>query len=194
MTWHSQAGQDEWVHSIVGDSGYFVDVGAHDGVVHSNTYALEQLGWTGLCIEPQEGPWRELASRRSVANGGRSACVIGAASDHAGSGWIAGDHLLLDVAGDVPVFRLDWLLPNFAVPPAIDYLSIDVEGHELQVLAGMDFDRWHVRCITIEHNLYSDGPGRKNAIFGVLTGHGFKRAREDVIAEGYGPYEDWYQS
>lgn len=191
MTWHSQAGQDEWVHSIVGDTGYFVDVGAHDGLVHSNTYALEQLGWTGVCFEPNRAAYKELCVNRTTAYSHPFAV-----SDHHGTVTFNGVRLITGMQAQifeaVPVAPLTSLLDDVDAPPVVDYLSIDVEGHELEVLAGMDFDRWHVRLITIEHNLYCDGPDRKNAIFDVLTGHGFELIEEDVIAEGYGEYEDWY--
>lgn len=188
MIWHSQAGQDEWVHDLIGDSGYFVDVGAHDGVVHSNTYALERMGWTGVCIEPNVEVYEQLRMNRTAVT------YQFAVTDHHGA--IAFDGVRLHTEEQapydaVPVAPLWSLLASHA-PPTIDYLSVDVEGHEIEVLAGMDFDRWHVRCITIEHNRYCDGPARKDAIFDVLTGRGFERVREDVVAEGYGPYEDWY--
>ena len=49
---YSQLGQDEWVLSLYGNQGYFVDVGFYDGVVISNTYLLELAGWKGLGIDP----------------------------------------------------------------------------------------------------------------------------------------------
>lgn len=183
MTWHSQAGQDEWAHSLVW--GYFVDVGAHDGIVHSNTFALERAGWHGVCIEPNDEAFNQLTRNRPG-----SLHVNWIISD--GEGLIPFDGTRVG-SGDLRQrATLAEVLDTIHAPDIIDYLSIDVEGHEIQVLAGMDFDRWHVQLITIEHNLYSDGPVRKDAIFDVLTGHGFERVREDVVAEGYGPYEDWY--
>lgn len=184
--WYSQAGQDEWVIEQHGDQpGYFVDVGAYDGIEHSNTYALEQLGWTGLCIEPAESPFADL-SRYRVCH-----CVFGAISDHAGH--VPFNGVAIGTGSDVICATLRSVLDLYEAPDVIDYLSIDVEGHELEVLAGMDFDCWHVRLITIEHNLYSDGTARKDAIHVCLTGHGFERVVEDVIAPGYGRYEDWYR-
>lgn len=183
MKYYSQAGQDAFVIDWLGtEPGYFVDIGAHDGVVHSNTYALERAGWTGVCVEPDPGPFIELNQNRSCLTSGV------AISDH------DGDVIIRPAGQSVPCRTLVNLLTIVNAPPVIDFLSIDVEGHELEVLAGMDFDRRHVRLITIEHNLYCDGPSRKEAIFDALTGHGFKRVREDVVADGYGPYEDWYQS
>lgn len=189
MTWYSQAGQDEWVQSIVGDSGFFVDVGAHDGIVHSNTYALEQLGWTGLCIEPNRAAWNLCRSNRT------SPVFQCAVSDGAESNVPFDGIRVTPEAGDwVGASTLSELLASdeAAAPPVVDYLSIDVEGHELEVLAGMDFDRWHVRCATIEHNAYCDGPSRKEAIAAVMLGHGFECFADDIVAEGYGEYESWW--
>jgi hypothetical protein len=50
-----QAGQDYWVIGEVFNErrgGYFVDIGAHDGVELSNTFLLEKrYGWTSVCVE-----------------------------------------------------------------------------------------------------------------------------------------------
>lgn len=167
MTWYSQAGQDEWVHSIVGDFGFFLDVGAYDGVEHSNSYALEQIGWLGWCID-ESLPAVEACkrSRRCAVRWARVGC-------------------------DPPETALSEILVG-AERRTIDYLSIDVEGMDLDVLRGHDFGRWPVRLITVEHNLYLEGPARKNAIFDYLVDLGFTRTHEDVVAPGYGPYEDWY--
>src|SRR6476661_8398176 len=51
----SQIGQDRWVSESVFPgvrNGYFLDVGSADGFLNSNTWALEQRGWTGICVDP----------------------------------------------------------------------------------------------------------------------------------------------
>lgn len=192
MVWRSQAGQDQWVIETLGPGpGYFVDVGAHDGVVHSNTWTLEvEFGWRGLCIEPNANVYELLQINRACST------IDYAASDVIrDDGYLNGDRL--DTVGQpVKLRTLDWFLTTFGEGSGgvVDYLSVDAEGHDLDVLRGHDFDRWHVRLITVEHNLYCDGPARKNAIYDHLTANGFERVREDVVAEGYGPYEDWFQS
>lgn len=190
MTWCSQAGQDEWVHSIIGDQGWFVDVGAYDGVEHSNTWALERFhGWDGICVEPQAEPYARLTAARECFT---EQAIVAAT----GGGW---GHMIGDVAhvggmvGSVPVVSLIDVLNRFgSAVEVVDYLSIDVEGQELEVLAGMDFDRWSVRLATIEHNLYRDGPAHRDAIRERMIGLGFVLAAADVVAPGYGPYEDWW--
>lgn len=192
MPFHSQAGQDQWVIEQHGtEPGFFVDVGAHDGIVHSNTYALERdWGWVGICIEPNVAAFASLTDSRTAE------CVCAAASARRGDLRMTGD--VIDGHGPTTVKAVtlaDVLRGHVGnVLPHVDYLSIDVEGHELEVLAGMDFDRYYVKLLTIEHNIYCDGPSRKNAIYEIMAGHGFERVRENVVAEGYGPYEDWFRN
>lgn len=185
MKSYSQAGQDVWVHDLIGDTGFFVDIGAHDGIVHSNTYALEQLGWTGLCIEPNREVYEELHRNRT--------CTTTAFLASDGPGSMAFDGVRVAETGVQVVCAPLWfILEEADAPNTIDFLSIDVEGHELEVLAGMDFDRWKVRVATIEHNLYCDGPARKDAIAAVMVGHGFECYADDIVAPGYGEYESWW--
>lgn len=182
---YSQAGQDVWVMNTHRQRGYFVDVGAHDGVTHSNTYALEKIGWDGLCIEPNHDAYQTLTENRRCLGSASLVSKAWGMKPFDGVRVAEGHEKMLAAP-------LKALLDMANAPTVIGYLSIDVEGHELEVLAGMDFDRWRVELITIEHNLYCDGPARKEAIYAHLTGHGFERVREDVVAPGYGPYEDWY--
>lgn len=57
MTFHSQVGQDEWVHSMLRSkrNGFFVELGACDGLYLSNTLFFERsMGWKGVLIEPND--------------------------------------------------------------------------------------------------------------------------------------------
>ena len=71
IVWHSQIDQDKYVmQQVYGDSvplgtGYFVEIGAADGVHMSNTLTLEKaFGWTGLCVEPSRQYARLVTSGR----------------------------------------------------------------------------------------------------------------------------------
>ncbi|HEX7947688.1 MAG TPA: FkbM family methyltransferase, partial [Phenylobacterium sp.] len=68
-------------------------------------------------------------------------------------------------------------------PRRIDYLSLDTEGSELDILAAFDFDAWDVRLITVEHN-HTD---RREAVFDLLTGKGYARKFESLSR-----VDDWY--
>jgi FkbM family methyltransferase len=184
VTWYSEVGQDEWVHSLHQTPGFFVDVGAFDGVEYSNSYALEHLGWSGLCVEPESDAFGRCQAARSCE------VVCAAASDY--DGRIPFDGAVVGRGHYVAEARtLNGMLEEVNAPQ-VDYLSIDVEGHELAVLAGIDLQRWNVQLLTVEHNLYRDGPAHKDAIHAYLTERGYERVREDVLCV-YGPYEDWWQ-
>jgi hypothetical protein len=47
----SQVGQDAWARGLIGENGTFLDIGANHPIVRSNTFALEQLGWTGVLVD-----------------------------------------------------------------------------------------------------------------------------------------------
>jgi FkbM family methyltransferase len=148
------------VQAFLGGSGYFVDVGANEPVVGSQSYYLEQLGWDGILIEPQP----ELAA---ALRGSRKARVYAVACSSPEN---AGRRMTLKLAGiystlnpqfsyakarsvgeiEVPVKTLDEVLIEAGAPVPIDFLSIDVEGHELDLLRGFDFDRWRPRLVLIE--------------------------------------------
>jgi FkbM family methyltransferase len=146
-------------------NGYFVEVGANDPFERSQTWHLEQLGWTGVLVEPQP----DLAVRLVKA---RKAAVFAVACSSPDA---AGGMLPLHVAGplsaldrdrmapgaelqsviDVPVRTLDDILEEASAPYPIDLLSIDVEGHELEVMLGFDFGHWRPRLVLMEDHVGS---------------------------------------
>jgi FkbM family methyltransferase len=147
-----------------GGRGYFVEVGANRPQFASQTWHLEQqLGWTGVLIEPQP----ELAAALRQA---RAAHVFAVACSSPAN---AGRRMRLHVAGalssldrdrmapgaepekviDVPVRTLDDVLLEAGSPEGFDLLSVDVEGHELEVLSGFDLGRWRPRLILLEDHV-----------------------------------------
>jgi len=144
-------------------SGFFVEVGANHPTNGSQTWHLEQLGWGGVLIEPQSDLAAILVAARkakvfamacsSPENAGRSLPlhIDGARSaldrDRMAPGADAA-HVVL-----VPTQTLDSILEEADAPTPIDALSIDVEGHEIEVLRGFDFVRWRPRLILIEDHV-----------------------------------------
>lgn len=173
---YSQAGQDEYVLNRFGNKGVFVDVGAHDGIESSNTYALEKAGWEGICIEPNRESFAKLNENRRSIN-----LNVGVS-----------DKWVLD-----KFHKLSSLLGAFEYD-TINYLSIDTDGMEMEVLRGMDFKLYRVEFITIEHNQYLEGEARQQQIFEYLTAQGFRRSHKDVkcLDPNYFGliYEDWYEN
>jgi FkbM family methyltransferase len=179
----SQIGQDKWVTETVfpGKSGgYFLDVGSGDGVTHSNTFVLEQKGWTGICVDPFP-----------TNVGGRTCEVVReVVFDEAGktvkfhtAGELAGIADTLDtwkpIAAQSPEVEfttttLGDILERAKAPRHIDYMSLDIEGAELEALRGLPLDKYTFGAMTIEHNY----EGRKrNDIQAFLEARGYRRVR-----------------
>lgn len=192
--WYSQAGQDEWVYGLIGDKGFFVDLGAYDGIQTSNSLGLEQKGWTGICVEANKDYFAELVNNRP-----KTLNVNVAVSDKVGTLHFSGQWVTDDPnAPVVTCLPLTEILDRAFCPERIDYLSIDIEGMEYDSLLAFNFDNYFVDLITVEHNLYCDGPANKNRLYELLTSRGFVRVVEDAVcldAMYYGkPYEDWYRN
>jgi FkbM family methyltransferase len=157
--------EQELVQEFFSDtrSGFFVEVGANRPRQASQTWHLEQRGWTGILVEPQPDLADEL--RRA-----RSAKVFAAACSSPAN---AGRHMPLHVAGalssldrermapgavaeriiEVPARTLDDILREARAPAGFDLLSVDVEGHELEVLSGCDLARWRPRLVLLEDHV-----------------------------------------
>jgi FkbM family methyltransferase len=160
----SQAGQDYWIY---GESfnekrcGYFLDIGAYDGIFLSNTYILEsKYNWSGICIEANPITFEKLKNNRCAIN--LNFCL------DRSEGKV--NFILRDIMGGIvdrdvdnkeadtksykviqlKTTSLNRLLEDQNAPSVIDYLSIDIEGAEERVLSGFDFSKYTFRCITIE--------------------------------------------
>lgn len=205
MTYHSQIGQDAWVQSVLGDKrdGYFVELGACDGVKLSNTLFFEkERGWTGICIEPNDTYFNQLKHNRAchksndlissvgdiVVDFAICAAASGIADENAGP-FTNKTHTVKKVTS-----TLSRTLDTFNAPPIIDYLSLDVEGHEYSILSTFPFDRYKFRCITVEHNAPHVGPQQQNMIRELLEKNGyiFVKGNDDVCNWGHGPIDDFY--
>ena len=75
--YYSQYGEDYLICAFfqAKRSGVFIDVGAFDGKHLSNTYMLEQQGWTGICVEPHPEFFRRLQQNRPQSHCVNVACV-----------------------------------------------------------------------------------------------------------------------
>lgn len=192
MRYYSQAGQDEWVDTFFKSkkNGYFLDIGAYDGVHLSNTYYLEnELGWDGLCIDADTDVYKDLDKNRNckkinIAISNKSG--ISNFSQAGVSGRISEEGNI-----EVNTTSIDKILIEFNCPKIIDYISLDVEGHEYNVLEMFPFSEYKFILMTVEHNLYLGSDANKKKINEILTKNGYSIYRENVEHMGY-QFEDWY--
>jgi FkbM family methyltransferase len=195
----SQLGQDIWVLEKTGfkRNGYFVEIGATDGVLLSNTYLLEKsFGWKGVCAEPQPAFFEQLRKNRECDVS--DACIAGEsgriaefilAGEYGGLADFAGNDLHADKRQaflslgktiQVTTKSLDDFLEAHNAPREIDYLSIDTEGSEYEILRTFPFDKWRIRCISVEHNF---SPTRE-PVRELLEPLGYRRQETQ--------WDDWY--
>ena len=177
--------------------GYFVDVGANEPQDGSQTWAFEQQGWTGVLIEPQP----DLAER---LRGARQAKVYGVACStpqNAGKTlplYLAGIQSSLEpdfyVAGvqrsgmcEVPIMTLDQVLRDAGAPRPLDFVSIDVEGHDVEVLRGFDLAHWRPRLLLIEDVVQSLRLHRH------IVARGYRWVRRTGINSWYVPADAPFQ-
>jgi FkbM family methyltransferase len=171
---YSQALQDkdviEYYREKIG--GFFVDAGAFNGVRFSNTYLLEKkYGWKGVCIEPQHDVFNKLTEQRTaicenVVLYSEPKTVSFKRRKERGNGF-AGiqQHLKrrtpqpkLNETLNLQTKTLTSILDEHNCPKFIDYLSLDTEGSEIEVLKGLDLHRYQVGYMTIEVNSSVDKP------------------------------------
>jgi FkbM family methyltransferase len=175
--YYSQWKQDYYMNEVIfknKSNGFFVDIGAHDGISFSNSYYFEKnLGWKGICIEPHPVVFEKLKQNRycylenvAISNENKEMkfLKIDGAPEML-SGLVdnydprhierIGKEAILD-GGSIDIINvqcvsLSSLLDKYNVQE-VDYLSIDVEGAELSILKGIDFNKCLIKYITIEDN------------------------------------------
>ena len=189
----SQIGQDRWVAEKVFPGvrgGFFMDVGSGNGFTDSNTWALEQRGWTGICVDPfpknMEGrTCRIFTEVVSSVAGQKVAFVqagdIGGITDHLGR-WK--DHTKGTATVDLITVTLDDVLRQANAPSFIHFVSLDIEGAELEALRGFPFDRHSVGAFAIEHN--HEEP-KRTQIEQLLRERGYQRTRSWLQDDFYVP-------
>jgi FkbM family methyltransferase len=178
---YGQVAQDKWVLETAFPGvtdGFFVDVGSGDGTLHSNTRALEERGWTGLCIDPFPTNMDERTCEvfRSVvySEAGQSV-TFRAAGELGGIEDTLGRWRDATTNSELVTFTTVTLADLFdeaTVPPFVHFMSLDVEGAELEVLRGLQFDRYRIGSLAVEHNF--EEPKRSD-ILRLMEDHGYVR-------------------
>jgi FkbM family methyltransferase len=196
----SQLGQDIFALSIAGldKPGFFVEFGASDGVALSNSHILEKhFGWAGILAEPSTAWHEALRSNRSCVVDSR--CVysssgqkISFSENYVGELSAISEYAEPNSHGllkrttssyEVETISLGDLLSFHDAPSKIDFLSIDTEGSEFEILKGFDFQSYRFGAICVEHN-FSETRGKLNELF---TANGYVQVHSDLS-----DFDDWY--
>ena len=185
-TLNSQKGQDYWVINEIYPgkrNGFFLEMGATNGVYVSNTLVLERdYGWKGICVEPSPLFFGELQKNRSCLCVNKCVDEVEGEVEFLLAGEVGGiiDHetdnsyekrssKIEDLREQGKVIKIETvtlenLLDECNAPKVIDYFSLDVEGAETRVLRNFDFSKYIFNAMTIErptselnHLLFDNG-------------------------------------
>jgi len=206
MPTYSQIEQERWVFAMCNGRrrGCFAEIGAFDGVLHSNTYMLETAhDWSGVCVEPNPALFAGLKDKR------RALCLERAVYPRSGeklsficsqeigtlAAYADGDRYAQDRAaaaategGTITVETISFAdLAALAAseagggPAGFDYVSLDIEGAELDILRSIDFAACPIALLTVEHNFAEP---RRGAMQALLAAAGYR-----CLNVGF---DDWY--
>ena len=178
--------------------GFFVEIGATNGISFSNTYMLEnEFNWGGILAEPAKCWHEDLSKNRRCYI--EKNCLFSASGLEIYFNETPARMLsTIDSYSDSDIWKqarkdgkrykvntisMNDLLAKYNAPKVIDYLSIDTEGSEYEILSALDFSKYAFRVITCEHN----NTQNREKILRLLEKNGYQR-KFDRLPFG----EDWF--
>ena len=179
--------------------GFFVEFGATNGESISNTWILEKIfGWQGILAEPAVIWHKDLQRNRNCIIDKR--CVWSESDTMlvfnqtqspelskidliSNEDWAKNLREINSTKYEVKTITLNDLLQQHNAPREIDYISVDTEGSEFQILQAFDFEYFKVRIWTIENNLKKEDWD----VYRLMTSKGYKRVYREISS-----YDDWY--
>jgi FkbM family methyltransferase len=185
---------------------FFVEFGATDGISLSNTWLLEKkLGWSGILAEPAK-IWHTrlnanrncIVDTRCVANKScqevrflevnqteKGSPELSGIKQYADNGdWASSIRIEESTEYSVETISLEDLLDAHQAPEEIQFLSIDTEGSELDIIKDFDFQKRKIHSICIEHNFVA---ASRQGIHSLLTSNGYQQ-----VLGGLTRWDDWY--
>jgi FkbM family methyltransferase len=168
----SKAGQDKFIHNKFFKNkkdGFFIEIGAYDGTSGSNCFFFEKyLGWNGIAIEPSPNQFEILKKNRNctclnnaISNKNKKIEFVNVIEGYTEMSGInnKGYQRNLEILENHHLSKIEKININCITFPEainentiIDYLSIDVEGGEYDILESIDFEKYNIKIISIENN------------------------------------------
>ena len=205
----SQNNQDLFVlyfTHYAGKKGFYVEIGAGDGVKISNTYLLEKADWQGIIVDPVNYSSENIKLRKCIKDKRAVYSKSGLklqflAVEPIPESSLQGENFsgILEHIGDygktlpnkiidVETVSLNDLLEQYNAPNKIDYISIDTEGAEFEIINNFDFNKYDVEIFTIEHNYASF----REDVIKLLNDKKYFRLPNVTQGGFVAPYEDWF--
>ncbi|GHV16440.1 hypothetical protein AGMMS49938_16440 [Fibrobacterales bacterium] len=153
--------------------GFYIEIGANDGYTGSTTFWAEQLGWNGICVEPERKIFKELKMNRlcnlynfAISDENRNGVEFINFPKRTSRSGISEtmSKKQIDEARSysymstitVDTLTFNDMMKDFPDIRHVDFLSIDTEGHEMNVIQSIDFDKYSFGLISIETGESSD--------------------------------------
>ena len=167
----SQSGQDQFAYNISGSNGTYLEIGAHDPVINSNTFNLEvKCNWNGISIEYDKSfqmSWDDNKLRKN--------------------------NVVWDDAFNI---NYSSLIKQRDLPNRLNYLSCDIEPAEntFNILKKVISSKLNFDFISFEHDKYSIGSKYEDLSIEYLKNYNYKVAVKDVYSRNkrYKIYETWF--
>ena len=176
--YYSQKGQDKFVNENIffnKTDGFFIEIGANNGINFSNTYFFEKnLNWQGICIEPYPELFEELKKNRNCY--AENLCIASEKKvskflkcygfitemysgllDNYDPRHIERINNEIEIYGgskeiiEVKCISFNDLIEKYKIDK-IDLLSIDIEGGEEKIIKSIDFSKIYIQVIILENN------------------------------------------
>ena len=167
----SQSGQDQFAYNISGSNGTYLEIGAHDPIINSNTFNLEvKCNWNGISIEYDKSfqmSWGDNKLRKN--------------------------NVVWDDAFNI---NYSSLIKQRDLPNRLNYLSCDIEPAEntFNILKKVISSKLNFDFISFEHDKYSIGNKYEDLSIEYLKDYNYKVAIKDVYSRNkrYKIYETWF--
>ena len=193
---YAQTGEDIILASYLDLSrpGTYVDVGCHHPLKGSNTFLLYSRGWKGLAIDGNEELirlFRRLRPRDTALHAVVSnlaedvtftiakAAELSTISANFEKEWIGDQGVEKRVA--LRSVTLGQLFEQHKVPYSFELLSIDVEGHDYEVLTSFDLSSYRPRAILVEMHGFLQSAPESNKVFAYLASNGYRLVSYSVM-------------
>ena len=187
----SQIFQDLFVYYILKkEKGIYCEVGALDGKEFSNTLYLEkEHGWHGILCEPNKS-YQELIKKNRPNNILIVEPLFSKENQEINFTELEGGRSGMDKSFDgekkykLKTTTLNKVLNENLNGKNVNYISIDTEGAEYEIIKELDFDKFYPEIITIEHNYEKK---KRNQIYNLLKKKNYNRCFKSISR-----FEDWY--
>jgi FkbM family methyltransferase len=187
ITSYPQTGEDRILEAMLGESGFYIDVGCNHPQFYSNTFALYRKGWRGINIDANQGL---IQKHQQIRKHDTNLCAVVSNIEQEAVFTEFEDSLVSSLDSEhVSQWRenrsvkqqhtattqsLTSILNEHRVSCPIDLLCIDVEGHDFEVLCSLDLNRYRPKLIVIEIHGFDLNDPNSSKIHTYLNSHHYK--------------------